>query len=177
MCRVDCRRSKGAAFEEKKLLVGRIRTRAAIVLFVATHTHTHTILCGRIVNEELPVLEADYHLFFCFLWPWDCSSKVSLKNQSNSFVLSKAVMNNSLILILTLNIHFFMQLQLLITLLTTFLTSFGKCEHDEEGGRSWASTIVARLAVIERKNKKEKKIVLCVTLWLLDIILTRDYKM
>lgn len=61
MCRVDCR-SKGAAFEEKKLLVGRIRTRAAIVLFVATHTHT--ILCGRIVNEELPILEADYHLFF-----------------------------------------------------------------------------------------------------------------
>lgn len=141
------------------------------------HTHTHTILCGQIVNEELPILEADYHLFFLFLVAMRFFIK-SVSQKSIELVCSveSSQVNNTLILILTLNILFFMQLQLLITLLTTFLTSFGKCEHDEEGGRSWASTIVARLAVIERKNKKEKKIVLCVTLWLLDIILTRDYK-
>lgn len=175
MCRVDCK-STGAAFEEKKLLIGRIRARAAIVLFVATHTHTHDTVwanCERKTSDFGSWLSS----FFLFLVAMRLFIK-SVSQKSIELVCSveSSQVNNTLILILTLNILFFMQLQLLITLLTTFLTSFGKCEHDEEGGRSWASKIDARLAVIERKNKKEKKIVLCVTLWLLDIILTRDYK-
>lgn len=145
--------------------------------FICCHPHTHTRYCvGELWTKNFRFWKLII-IFFLFLVAMRLFIK-SVSQKSIELVCSveSSQVNNSLILILTLNILFFMQLQLLITLLTTFLTSFGKCEHDEEGGRCWASTIVARLAVIERKNKKEKKIVLCVTLWLLDIILTRDYK-
>lgn len=116
MCRV--------AFEEKRLLADRIRTHSHC--FICCHPHC----LGELWTKNFRFWKL---IIIFFLVAMRLFNKSVSQKPIELDVLSKAVRWITLILILTFNILFIMQLLLLITLLITFLTGFGKCEHDEEG--------------------------------------------